>query len=411
MTTGYELGSAEYRRVTLALFLAGFVTFALLYETQPVLPQLAHDFTLTPSSAALSVSVTTIGLGLSLLAAGPLSEVRGRTPLMFASLFASSVVGITCALAPNFPVLLALRGLQGVLLAGLPAVAVAYLAEEMTPKAQASATGIYVGGTALGGMAARLANAALTGIWGWRASLLALGVACLVSSAFVYRLLPRSRGFTPAPASVGHLRAQTRLLLRDRAMVALFAIGGVSMGAFVGLFNAITFRLQGDPYHLTVGAAGLVYVVYALGSYTSARAGRAVASFGQRAVAPWCALVMLAGVVASLVTPLPIFVGAIAIVSAGFFALHSVVSGWVAARATISTGAPGQASSGYLFTYYAGSSLFGALAGVALSHAGWPGVVAMCSALVGTAYLLTLYVRRIPSLRETEHPDPGSAAY
>lgn len=411
LTPGYELGSPGYRRVTLSLFMAGFVTFALLYATQPLLPALAAEFGLTPATSALSVSFATIGLGVALLVAGPLSEVRGRTPLMLASLFASSVIGIACGLVPSWPLMLALRGLEGVLLSGLPAVAMAYLSEEMAAGAQARAAGVYVGGTALGGMSARLLNALLTDIFGWRVALSGIGFAALLATIAVFLLLPRSHNFRPAPATVGHLLQSTRSILTDRGLIALFAIGGASMGAFVGIFNTIGFRLQGEPYHLGIGIAGLVYLVYSLGSYASARAGHEVARHGQRAVAPWCAVLLLGGVLLTLATPLVLVVAGLAVISAGFFALHGVASGWVAARATLGSGAPGQASSGYLVTYYAGSSLFGSLAGAAYSAGAWPAVVGMCGALVLLALGLTLVMRRIPSLLETSHPDPGMTAY
>jgi len=86
------------------------------------------------------------------------------------------------------------------------------------------------------------------------------------------------------------------------------------------------------------------------------------------------------------------------VMTAGFFALHGVASGWVAARAARSSAAKGQASSGYLFVYYAGSSVFGALAGHAWESGAWGAVVLLCSALVAAALALTLVLRRLPAL-------------
>ena len=42
--TWVQAGSPAYRRISLALFLAGFATFSLLYCVQPVLPELAAHF-------------------------------------------------------------------------------------------------------------------------------------------------------------------------------------------------------------------------------------------------------------------------------------------------------------------------------------------------------------------------------
>ena len=119
---GHRPGSPAYRRISWALFLAGLATFAMIYTTQPLLPELSRAFALTPAQSALSVSTTTFALGLALLVVGPSSEVLGRTRVMHVSLFASSVVTILTALSPSWTVLLVLRTLLGLAVAGLPAV-------------------------------------------------------------------------------------------------------------------------------------------------------------------------------------------------------------------------------------------------------------------------------------------------
>src|SRR4051794_14575048 len=165
---GHQVGDPAFRRISVALFAAGLATLALLYTPQPLLPELAAAFDVSAAQSTLSVSVCTLGLGAALLVVGPVSELVGRTPLMHASLFASSVVGLACALAPGWTALLVLRAVQGITLAGLPAVAMAYLREEVADESHARATGLYVGGTALGGMAGRLLSGGLADLGGWR---------------------------------------------------------------------------------------------------------------------------------------------------------------------------------------------------------------------------------------------------
>ncbi|GMA38145.1 MFS transporter [Mobilicoccus caccae] len=353
---------------------------------------------MTPGQSALSVSFATAGLGAALLVAGPVSEVLGRTPLMHASLFAAALVAIAGGLSPGWNALLGLRLVEGIVLAGLPAVAMAYLAEEVHPRATARVAGLYIGGTAIGGMSGRLVTGALAEFGGWRAALVGIGALCLVCAVAVWFLLPRSRRFTPAPASAAHLLDAARTILRDPAYLCLFGVAGTSMGAFVGVFNAMGFRLMAPPYGLGVGAVGLVFLTYALGSVSSAYAGRAASRWGQRAVMPVCVLVMAAGLLVTLAGPVLVVVLGLAVMTAGFFAVHGVASGWVAARAAKGGAAKGQASSGYLFAYYAGSSVFGAVAGIAWAQGAWSVVVALCAALVAVTLVLSLVLRRIPKL-------------
>lgn len=384
--------------MTLSLFLAGVATFALLYTPQPLLPLIAREWALQPRTAALAVSVATTGVGVAMLVAGPLSEVVGRTPLMKGSLWAAALVGLGTAVVGSWPLFLFLRSVEGVVLAGLPAVAVAYLSEEVADHAQAKATGMYIGGTALGGMTGRLVAGfgAQLGGWRWGEGLVALlGLLC---AALVAWLLPRSQGFTPAPASLRGLAAANGRLLRDPAMLGLFAIGGLTMGAFVGTFNAIGFRLEAPPYTLPIGIAGLVFLVYTVGSYTSPLGGRLAGRFGRRPVQPVTAMVMLTGLLMTLLTPLWMVLIGLLLYSAGFFAAHGVASGWVAARARRTNANTGQATAGYLFCYYAGSSVFGALAARAWQTAAWQGVVALDALLVGLVIVIALLLVRVPAV-------------
>lgn len=395
---GYRVGETGYRRITVALFVAGLATFALLYSTQALLPELARAFDVSATHSTLSLSLTTMGLGVALLVAGPVSEVVGRTRLIHLSLSASAVVALACALAPSWHALLALRLLEGVTLAGLPAVATAYLREELHPDTHARAAGLYIGGTALGGMTGRLVTGAVADLADWRWALAAVGVVVTVCALVVGLLLPASRGFVTAPARLGALATMTRRTLADPGLLALYGIGACSMGAFVAVYNALGFRLTAAPYSLSLGAAGLVFLVYPIGSVSSAVAGRLADRLSRRAVVPVGCGIAVVGVLLTLPGPLPVVVTGLAVMTAGFFAVHGVASGWVPMRAHAGGVAAGQAASLYLFAYYAGSSVFGSLAGTAWTAGGWPAVVVLASALLLVCGLLAGWLRRTPSL-------------
>lgn len=72
-------GSAGYRRATLALFCAGFATFALLYCIQPLLPLLAKHYAVSAASSSLALSLTTLSLALCLLVSAALAESWGAS--------------------------------------------------------------------------------------------------------------------------------------------------------------------------------------------------------------------------------------------------------------------------------------------------------------------------------------------
>jgi YNFM family putative membrane transporter len=390
---GYLPGDPEYRKLSIALFAAGLATFALLYSTQPLLPQLVDAFHVSPSQSAFSVSFATFGLGLALLIAGPASEVLGRTNLMRWSVAATSLFALLSAFAPTWHLLLALRGLQGIAMAGLPAVAMAYLREEVHQDSHARASGLYIAGTAVGGMAGRLIAGGLSDVGGWRFATGGIAVVGVLCAAVVWLLLPASRNFQPRAARPHDLLGA----LRDPALLALYGIAATAVGAFVAVYNGAVFRLSGSPYELSAGAAGLVFCVYLLGSAGSATAGTLADRYGRRAVVPVGCLITLAGVAITLAAPLPLIVLGLAVMTAGFFAVHGVASGWVPARAHASGVGTGQASSMYLFSFYLGSSVFGGLAGTAWSRAEWTGVAGEAGALFVVTLILAILLRNVPS--------------
>lgn len=391
-------GSAGYRRIVAALFVAGLATFTLLYSTQALLPQLATDFGVSSGATTLSLSLTTLGLGLALLVAGPLSDVVGRTRLIHLSLLGSAAVAIATVAAPTWEALLALRFLEGVTLAGLPAVATAYLREELHASAHGRAAGLYVGGTAIGGMAGRLVTGPVAEVGGWRAALAAVALLAVACVAVVRLLLPSSRHFVPADRGVRPLLRMARRAMSDPALLALYGVGGCSVGALVAVFNTLGFRLAESPFHLGLGAASLVFLVYPLGTVSSASFGRLADRLGRRVVLPVGCVLTLAGLLLTLTGSLLLLVVGLSLLIAGFFAVHGIASGWVPARAHAGGVSTGQAASLYLFTYYLGSSVFGSAAGQAWTTAGWSGVVALSAVLVAVTAWLTLLLRRTPAL-------------
>jgi MFS transporter, YNFM family, putative membrane transport protein len=371
-----------------ALFLAGFATFSLLYCVQPLLPVLGAAFRVGPAESSLAVSLTTGCLALAILAAGALSRSLSRKSLMASSLVLAATLNLGTAIAPYWPLLLTLRALEGLALGGAPAVAMAYLAEEIHPDGLGRAMGLYVAGTALGGMAGRVLTGALADLLGWRWALGGVALLGLTAATGFRLLLPASRNFRPEPP--GSLAVHLRLWggrLRDSRLGRLFAIGFLAMGAFVTLYNYVGFRLLTTPYNLSQTGAGLVFTVYLFGVAASAAAGALADRIGGAPVMTAGFACALVGVATTLATPLPAVIVGVALVTIGFFAIHTVASGGVG---RLAADAKGHASSLYLLFYYLGSSVMGSLGGWLWTGAGWPGVAAYVGALFTAGLLLAL---------------------
>ncbi|MBV9025268.1 MAG: MFS transporter [Streptomycetaceae bacterium] len=384
-------GTAAYRRASLALFAAGMATFLLLYSTQGLLPALSNGFGVTPAQAGLTATMATAGLAVALIPLSALSEKYGRTPVMAASVLSAALIGLVIPFSPDLTVLVMLRTLQGVALAGLPATAMAYLAEEVSPQAIASAIGLYVAGNSIGGMSSRVIAGFVAQFAGWRAALLVLGVISLVC-AIAFRLLaPKARHFTPAAISPRALLRTVTGHLGNPLLVRLYALGLLFMSVFGAVYTVLGYRLTEAPFHLPEGVVGSIFLVYLVGTASSAAAGKLVARAGRRG-ALYCGIAAVTvGLALTLADSLVTVFAGLVFITAGFFIGHAVASG--AVSRTVTSGRA-QASALYLTAYYLGNSVGGTLGATAFHATGWPGTVAVGLTAVVAATAITLYGTR-----------------
>lgn len=393
---GHARGTPGYRRLVAAVWAAGVGSFALLYAPQALLPAISRDLQVLPSTAALVVSVTTGTLALFLLPMSYLAERVGRTRLMTCALVGAAVLGLLAPLSPSVEVLLLVRGAQGVAIAGLPALAMAHLSEQVRRSAVGVAMGLYVAGNTVGGMSGRLVASGVADVAGWRAGLAAVGCLALLCAVAFRLLLPPLTALPAAPltpASFGHLRRH----LRDPGIRLLCLSSFVLMGAFVTVYNYLGFRLLDEPFGLSQVAVGLVFLAYLAGTASSPTAGRLGDRLGRRVVLLGGVLLALAAGLLTLSDVLPLVLLGLVLFTVGFFSAHTSASGMVGNRAP--TGRA-HASALYLLSYYAGSSVGGWLGGLAFERGQWPAVVAYVSGLLLLALGLALRLRRTPPLAQ-----------
>ena len=388
---GYRRGDAGYRRITLSLFAAGMTTFVAMYAAQAVLPALSDAFDVSPAGSALAVSATTGMLAVAVIPASALSERFGRTRVMATSALLTAVIGIVLPWAGSFGLLVALRGVQGIALAGVPATAMAYLAEEVHAQDLGAAMGRYIAGTTVGGLAGRVVASLTLDLTTWR---WALEVAALVSLAFTLvfvRFAPPSVYFRSQPVGARRTARAVAGHLRNPRLLALFASAFLLMGGFVSIYNLLGYRLLAEPFGLSQTMVGLVFLMYLSGTVSSAAAGRLSDRFGRVAVLVVSEVVALLGLLLTWTTALPVVLIGVLLFTAGFFAAHAVASGWVS---RIAHDHRAEASSLYLFAYYAGSSVLGAAAGLAYSAYGWPGAVVYVGTIFAAAILVAGWLSR-----------------
>nr|WP_248921215.1 MFS transporter [Pseudomonas entomophila] len=379
-------------KTVLALFSGGFATFALLYCVQPMMPLLSQEFAINAAQSSLVLSVSTAMLAFGLLITGPVSDRIGRKPVMVFALLCAALSTLASAVMPSWELVLATRALVGLSLSGLAAVAMTYLSEEIHPQHIGLAMGLYIGGNAIGGMSGRLITGVLIDFVSWHTAMLTIGGLALVAALVFWKVLPESRNFRPQPMHPRNLLNGFVMHFKDAGLPWLFLEAFLLMGAFVTLFNYIGYRLLAGPYHMNQALVGLLSVVYLSGIYSSAQVGALADKLGRRRVFWASILVMAGGLLMTLASPLMMIIVGMLVFTFGFFGAHSVASSWIGRRALK---AKGQASSLYLFCYYAGSSVAGTAGGVFWHMAGWNGIGLFIGSLLAVALLVALHLSRL----------------
>ncbi|MDO4909035.1 MAG: MFS transporter [Corynebacterium sp.] len=384
-------GEKSYNRAIFAILLAGLATFNCLYCTQALLPTLSHHFNLSADQAALSISMATAALAICVVPASVLSERWGRGRILLISVTAAAILSVILPLSPTFNVFIAGRFLQGMFIAGVPAVAMTWLAEEMAPNDLPRAMGIYISGNSIGGLLGRIIPSILIEWMSWHFALLCSGLLALACAIGMIIMLPRQRNFQPKKLT---LLGETRAMIghwKTPRLVHIFLIGFLTMGAFVSMFNYAGYHLI-ERFHLSDAHIGAIFLVYLMGSVTSARIGWMIDKFGRGKTLILTVLAMAIGAAITILGNLVLFLIGIILFTGGFFAAHSTVSGWIGSIAKKNRA---EASSTYLLCYYLGSSILGWATGHVLVAYGWGPTVLWMILMVLIALALAFSLRHL----------------
>ena len=383
------VGSREFWSATWALALGSFMIFANVHMTQPLLPQLASSFHLSPLQASWSLTVTIAMLGLSLLFYGPLSDAFGRKRIMSLTLLGAVLSTLAISQVDSYSSLLLLRGLQGFFLGGLPAIAIAYMGDEFERKAVVVAVGLYISSNSLGGVTGRLISGYIGEHYHWSNVFMVMGLLSLLLVLLFIVLLPKSKHFQAKAFHPKAVLKDLQLHLKNPLLVTAYLIGGLNMLIFLNQYSYITFVLADKPYHLSSQALGMLFLTYLTGSLASAWSGRAALLFTQ----PLCILVgillLMLGTLLTLASSLSFIVCGFLINSFGFFLAHSNLSSWVSQHALQ---ARASASSLYLVFYYLGASLGSFYLEPFWQWASWAGVAAASMLILTLTLGITVWL-------------------
>lgn len=390
-----EYGSKSFMAILLSLFLAGFAVFSSLYCVQPMMPFLAKFFQISPTHSSFPLSFSTIALALGLLFAGLISDRFGRKPIMAISLFSTASLLLLSAFLPYWEVFLATRMMVGLAVSGVASVAMTYIGEEIAQKDVGFAMGLYISGTAIGGMGGRLIAGVLLDYISWQTATMVIGVLNLLIALVFYIALPASKHFKSYPIQFSRFIQSFKKNLSDPKLRLLFAQGFILMGCFVTVFNYMSYHLLEKPFELSQTWIGLISIAYLSGIYSSPRAASWSRKFGRDKVLIAMFITMILGLWIMLIPSLWVILIGLLIFTFSFFAAHSTSSSWVSIQ-SLQYRAVG--SSLYLFCYYLGSSFLGSANGLVWEKYGWLGLTLTITMVLFIGVLVALKLHQMQKM-------------
>lgn len=381
--------NALLRRVLIGLI--GFLTLVDLFAAQAILPTLARMYDVKPSAMGVAVNASTIGMAAAGLAVALVSHRLPRRGGIWVSLALLSIPTLLLAHAPDLATFTALRIAQGVFMSAAFTLTMAYLSEQNTGAATASALAAYITGNVASNLVGRLVSSAVAATAGVAINFYAFAALNLAGAALVYLTLAKAPAMAVAAGEVRRSAfARLAAHLRNRCLVASFGIGFCVLFAFLGVFTYVNFVLADAPIRLSPMALGLIYFVFLPSMVTTPLAGGVANRFGPRPTFFVSLGLAVAGLPLLLAPTVGPVVAGLAMVGVGTFFAQATATGFVGRAAQTDRAA---ASGLYLASYYLGGLAGAAVVGQVYDQIGWPSAVAVVGGSLVAAAALAASLR------------------
>jgi len=363
--------------------LISFLTLVDLFAAQAILPSLVRAYNTTPAMMGFAVNASTMGMAIAGVVVALIARYLNRRRGIWISLAVLAIPTTLLASAPDITGFMILRVAQGLCMATAFTLTMAYLAEQSSAEATASALAAYITGNVASNFIGRLVSATVTDYLGLHANFYLFAMLNLTGAALVYFGLKQTTPMLVVTKTMGSPVAVWREHLRNPALFASFAIGFLILFAFIGTFTYVNFVLVRPPISLSAMSLGLVYFVFVPAILTTPFAGYFVKRIGPRLPFWSASLVALAGLPLLLSDNLARVLCGLVLVGAGTFFAQAVATGFVGRAASTDRAA---ASGIYLACYYFGGVTGSALLGQVFEHYGWTA----CVGAIGFALMLCI---------------------
>jgi predicted MFS family arabinose efflux permease len=360
-----------------AVATAGFSAFVNLYSPQALLPELAREFHVGAGAISALMTASTAAVAVSAPFTGALADVVGRKRLISGAMFAIAVPTLVMTFMGSVPEMTFWRFVQGLLLPPIFTVTVAYIGDEWPPGDVARVAGLYVSGSSIGGFCGRFVPGVLADLIGWRAAIQVVALITLAAAAIVTLAMARERNFVRSGGLLSSLLQMVRHL-RNRRLLATYAIGFGVLFNFIATFTYVSFHLAAPPYLFSPTLLGMLFLTYLVSSPLQPWSGRAIVMFGRRRFVLGIIATWILGALLLLAPPVTLILAGLTLCAVCGMLCQTVSTGYVTMTAK-----EGRSSAVGLYAsvFYVGGSAGAFLTGLAWNAAGWNGCVVLIVAM------------------------------
>lgn len=356
-------------RIVTSMILGAFIIYSTLYWVQPLIMLLSEKYNQSPASASLALSTTTLSIAFALLFAPYVSNNFGRKNTMVFALLLASLFNMFSMAVDHFYWLLFMRFLIGICISGFLASVITYLKEEVESERLGRVVGIYVAGTALGGVLARTVSSFLVEHYNLNTAVLIIGGSTLIASLLFGLFLPKSKNFVKGPYSLIYLKKGFIASFLEHKIRSIYISCFFAVGIYTSVLNYISYPLTQPPLHLSQSVIGILYFATLSGVFGSLLFGRLIGRVFEISLYRISLLIMAFGTLLMTTNILWLVISGLIILAFGMFASNTIASNWIANKSLLNH--KPEANSLYSIFYYLGSSIIGWLSGYLFLFFGW----------------------------------------
>jgi predicted MFS family arabinose efflux permease len=379
------LPAADARRSVRAIALlsaAAFVSTATVRVADPLLPQIARDFGVTPAGASVIATSAALAYGLFQVFYGSLGERFGKFTVITAVTALSALSTAAAALADNLALLALLRFIAGGTAAAVVPLSIAHIGDVVPYQGRQAMLARFLSGQILGVLFGQAAGGIFADYFGWRGIFLVLGGLYLLIDALLWLELLSGRvaDTRQRQASFRGLPARYVAMLGGARVRTILA---VASGEGFLFFGGLTYLGAYAHYQFELGftAVGLVLAGFGLGGLIYSMTVKFfVARLGERRMAMLGGTLLMIAFGACAVAPdwwlLP---PAIVLAGIGFYMHHNTLQ----TNATqMAPDARGLAISLFAFAFFLSQAAGVTVCGIVIELAGYRPMFALVGALL-----------------------------